>query len=169
LRSPHLDEKSQEQFDAHAHKRLVDIFDPTQSTIEALEGLEFPPGVGVEIRKVRTARSDAGVEAGVAFGQPSTDIDLVERGLAVIGSPEKLARWMQTPIPALGGQTPYSLLGSEEGRKQVATVLGRIEHGIYRRDRPTPHPYPLDHRVRFAGSALVRKDAHKNFWSRSLF
>jgi putative toxin-antitoxin system antitoxin component (TIGR02293 family) len=71
------------------------------------------------------------VREALAFGPLLTDIGLIERGLAVIGSPEKLARWMQTPVPALGGQTPYSLLESEEGRKQVATVLGRIEHGIY--------------------------------------
>jgi uncharacterized protein (DUF2384 family) len=56
---------------------------------------------------------------------------LIEKGLAVIGSPEKPMRWMQTPISALRGQTPYSRLESEEGRKQVATVLGRIEHGVY--------------------------------------
>jgi hypothetical protein len=83
------------------------------------------------IRVRRTPRSDAGVEAGLAFGQTSADIHLFEKGLAVIGSPEKLMRWMQTPIPALRGQTPYSRLESEEGRKQVATVLGRIEHGVY--------------------------------------
>jgi uncharacterized protein (DUF2384 family) len=38
---------------------------------------------------------------------------------------------METPLGALRGRTPYSLLGSEEGRKEVDTVLGRIEHGIY--------------------------------------
>jgi uncharacterized protein (DUF2384 family) len=38
---------------------------------------------------------------------------------------------METPLSALRGRMPYSLLGSEEGRKDVDTVLGRIEHGIY--------------------------------------
>jgi hypothetical protein len=61
----------------------------------------------------------------------SPDVDLIQRALGIIGSPTRLAVWMQTSIPALRGRTPYSLLASERGRKQVAVVLGRIEHGIY--------------------------------------
>jgi putative toxin-antitoxin system antitoxin component (TIGR02293 family) len=59
------------------------------------------------------------------------EVELVQKALDVIGSPERVTRWMQTPLGALRGRTPYSLLGSEEGRKKVDTVLGRIEHGIY--------------------------------------
>ena len=59
------------------------------------------------------------------------EVELVQRALDVIGSPERVTRWMETPLGALRGRTPYSLLGSEEGRKEVDTVLGRIEHGIY--------------------------------------
>jgi uncharacterized protein (DUF2384 family) len=47
------------------------------------------------------------------------------------GSSRKLAEWIQTPVPALNGHTPYTLMQSEEGRKQVDAVLGRIEHGVY--------------------------------------
>jgi hypothetical protein len=59
------------------------------------------------------------------------EVEIVARALAIIGSPNQLSRWMNTSLPALQGQTPYSLMNSEGGRKQVEAVLGRIEHGIY--------------------------------------
>ena len=50
LRSPHIDKKSREQFELRTHKRLVDILDPTQQTIDALMQLELSAGVDVEIK-----------------------------------------------------------------------------------------------------------------------
>ena len=50
LRSPHVDKKSREQFQIKAHKRLVDIINPTAKTIEALKKLELPGGVYVEVK-----------------------------------------------------------------------------------------------------------------------
>jgi small subunit ribosomal protein S10 len=50
LRSPHVDKKSREQFEMRAHKRLVDIVDPTQRTLDALTGLDLPAGVDVVIK-----------------------------------------------------------------------------------------------------------------------
>ena len=50
LRSPHVDKKSREQFDVRTHKRLVDILEPTQQTIDALMKLELSAGVDVEIK-----------------------------------------------------------------------------------------------------------------------
>jgi small subunit ribosomal protein S10 len=35
LRSPHVDKKSREQFEMRTHKRLLDILEPTQQTIDA--------------------------------------------------------------------------------------------------------------------------------------
>ena len=35
LRSPHVDKKSREQFEIRTHKRLMDIMDPTQQTVDA--------------------------------------------------------------------------------------------------------------------------------------
>ena len=49
-RSPHVDKKSREQFEMRAHKRLVDILDPTQRTLDALTGLDLPAGVDVVIK-----------------------------------------------------------------------------------------------------------------------
>ncbi len=50
LRSPVIDKKSREQFELSIHKRLIDIFEPTAKTIDALRKLNLPAGVDVEIK-----------------------------------------------------------------------------------------------------------------------
>ena len=49
-RSPHVDKKSREQFEIRTHKRLIDIIDPTQATVDTLMKLDLPAGVDVEIK-----------------------------------------------------------------------------------------------------------------------
>ena len=49
-RSPHIDKKSREQFEIRTHKRLLDILEPTQQTLDALMKLDLSAGVDVEIR-----------------------------------------------------------------------------------------------------------------------
>jgi small subunit ribosomal protein S10 len=49
-RSPVIDKKSREQFDLSTHKRLIDIYEPTSKTIDALRKLNLPAGVDVEIK-----------------------------------------------------------------------------------------------------------------------
>jgi len=53
LRSPHVDKKSREQFEIRTHKRLIDIFEPTTQTVDALMKLDLPAGVDVEIKAFR--------------------------------------------------------------------------------------------------------------------
>ncbi|HLG20941.1 MAG TPA: 30S ribosomal protein S10 [Bdellovibrionota bacterium] len=53
LRSPHTDKKSREQFEIRTHKRLIDILEPTQQTIDALMKLDLAAGVDVEIQSYR--------------------------------------------------------------------------------------------------------------------
>ena len=50
LRSPHIDKKSREQFEIRTHKRLIDILEPTQQTVDSLMKLDLSAGVDVEIR-----------------------------------------------------------------------------------------------------------------------
>lgn len=50
LRSTNTDKKSREQFEIRTHKRLIDIYDPTQQTVDALMKLELSAGVDVEIK-----------------------------------------------------------------------------------------------------------------------
>uniref|UniRef100_A0A7V4GA76 Small ribosomal subunit protein uS10 n=1 Tax=Desulfobacca acetoxidans TaxID=60893 RepID=A0A7V4GA76_9BACT len=50
LRSPHIDKKSREQFEIRTYKRLLDILEPTQQTMDAISKLDLAAGVDVEIR-----------------------------------------------------------------------------------------------------------------------
>ena len=50
LRSPHVDKKSREQFEIRTHKRVLDILEPTQQTLDALMKLDLSAGVDVEIK-----------------------------------------------------------------------------------------------------------------------
>lgn len=50
IRSPHVDKRSIEHFEMRTHKRLIDIQDPSEKTIDALMHLSLPVGVGIEIK-----------------------------------------------------------------------------------------------------------------------
>jgi small subunit ribosomal protein S10 len=50
MRSPFIDKDSREQFEIRTHKRLIDIIDPTNKTVEALTRLNLPAGVDIEVR-----------------------------------------------------------------------------------------------------------------------
>ena len=49
-RSPHVDKKSREQFEMRVHKRLIEITQSSQQTMDALMKLELPAGVDIEIK-----------------------------------------------------------------------------------------------------------------------
>ena len=48
-RSPHVDKKSMDQFELRTHKRLIDIHEPTQQTVDELKKLNLPAGVEINI------------------------------------------------------------------------------------------------------------------------
>ena len=50
IRSPHKDKDSREEFEMRTHKRLIDILDPTASTVDSLMRLDLPAGVDIEIK-----------------------------------------------------------------------------------------------------------------------
>jgi small subunit ribosomal protein S10 len=50
LRGPHVDKKSREQFEIRTHKRLLDILEPNEQTLNALMKLDLSAGVDVEIK-----------------------------------------------------------------------------------------------------------------------
>ncbi len=50
LRSPHVNKDSREQFEMRTHKRLIDILQPNQKTVDALVRLDLPAGVNVELK-----------------------------------------------------------------------------------------------------------------------
>jgi len=50
LVSPHGDKDARDQFEIRTHKRLMDILNPTDKTVDALMRLELPAGVDVQIK-----------------------------------------------------------------------------------------------------------------------
>ena len=50
IRSPHVNKDSREQFEMRTHKRLIDIVEPTPSTVDSLMRLNLPSGVDIEIK-----------------------------------------------------------------------------------------------------------------------
>ena len=50
IRSPHVNKDSREQFEMRTHKRLIDILDPSSSTVDSLMRLDLPAGVDIEIK-----------------------------------------------------------------------------------------------------------------------
>jgi small subunit ribosomal protein S10 len=50
IRSPFIDKESMEHFEMRTHKRLIDILEPNQKTIDALMRIDLPGGVDIEIK-----------------------------------------------------------------------------------------------------------------------
>jgi ribosomal protein S10 len=50
LISPHVDKDARDQYELRTHKRLMDILEPTDKTVDALMKLELPAGVDVQIK-----------------------------------------------------------------------------------------------------------------------
>ncbi len=50
LTSPHADKDARDQYEIRTHKRLMDIVDPTDKTVDALMKLDLAAGVDVQIK-----------------------------------------------------------------------------------------------------------------------
>lgn len=50
LRSPHVNKSARDQFEIRTHKRIMDIIEPTDKTVDALMRLDLAAGVDVEIK-----------------------------------------------------------------------------------------------------------------------
>ena len=49
-KSPFIDKDARDHFEIRVHKRLVDIIQPTDKTIDSLTNLQLPAGVDVELK-----------------------------------------------------------------------------------------------------------------------
>lgn len=50
LKSPFTDKDAQEHFEVLVHKRLIEIQEPSERTIDSLSNLDLPAGVSIEIK-----------------------------------------------------------------------------------------------------------------------
>jgi small subunit ribosomal protein S10 len=52
LRSPHVNKDSREHFEIRTHKKIIDIYKPTDKTMENLRNLDLSAGIDVEIKSL---------------------------------------------------------------------------------------------------------------------
>ena len=50
LISPHVDKDARDQYEIRTHKRIIDILDPTEKTVDALMKLDLAAGVDAQIK-----------------------------------------------------------------------------------------------------------------------
>jgi len=50
LKSPNIDKNAQDHYEMLIHKRLIDILEPTNKTIDSLQHLDLPAGVDIEVK-----------------------------------------------------------------------------------------------------------------------
>lgn len=58
VRSPHIDKRSGDQFETRTHRRLLDIIEPTSTTIDALMKLSLAAGVNVEVKQLKAKEAN---------------------------------------------------------------------------------------------------------------
>lgn len=51
LRSPHVNKDSREQFERRTHKRLIEIVNPSEHTLDTLMHMEIPSGIDIVFKK----------------------------------------------------------------------------------------------------------------------
>ena len=56
---------------------------------------------------------------------------LMKQAIDILGSEEKALMWFKTPLPLLGGKTPFEYADTEPGAREVEDILGRIAHGVF--------------------------------------
>ena len=66
LKSPHVNKKAREQYEIRTHKRLIDILEPNEDTIESLSKLQLPAGLHVDIKILEPPTADKSESAAKA-------------------------------------------------------------------------------------------------------
>lgn len=59
------------------------------------------------------------------------DPDVFRAGMSCFESAHGFALWLSGPAIGLGGKVPIQVMRSAEGRKEVASLLRRIDYGVY--------------------------------------
>ncbi|MEP7355261.1 MAG: MbcA/ParS/Xre antitoxin family protein [Acidobacteriota bacterium] len=60
-----------------------------------------------------------------------TALSIAMRAIEVFGSRDKAMRWLRSPIPVLGNQTPLAEIGFLGGVQRVENALLQVEHGVW--------------------------------------
>ena len=108
--------------DINWFNRLAELF--------GASGTAFAHIVGIDTRTLTRRRREGKLtprESNVLYNLAV----LYEHALDVLGDPEIVRQWLNTPAPAFADMKPLELLDTTPGIKEVDNLLGRIEHGVF--------------------------------------
>ena len=92
---------------------------------------DLAKAVGISLRTVQR-REEAGTPLDPGPSERLVRLaELYALATQVVGDEALARRWMQTPRPVFGGQTPFELAHSELGAREVEHLLHRVEHGVF--------------------------------------
>ena len=117
LRSPHIDKKSREQFEIRTHKRLIDIVQPTNKTIDALNKLSLPAGVDIKIK--------AGPSGGLTGSAVHDPDGKPMPGSTVVGIGPCTAAERRRLEPRSSGRTGTPQAGSDDPLDGIVPMTAR--------------------------------------------
>ncbi len=101
------------------------------SKVAGITREDLAKAVGLSLRTVQR-REEAGVPLDPSPSERLVRLaELYDLATQVIGDETSARRWMQTPRPVFGGQTPFELAYSELGAREVEHLLHRVEHGVF--------------------------------------
>jgi putative toxin-antitoxin system antitoxin component (TIGR02293 family) len=63
-------------------------------------------------------------------GSQEDESSVLLRALEVFGDSQRALKWMRESNPALKDDTPLHAIQTDEGRREVLNILGRIEYGV---------------------------------------
>src|SRR5205814_1230719 len=118
LRSPHVDKKSREQFEIRTHKRLIDSFEPTPQTVDALTQLDLPAG------RVEEAPLKANKPTTGHFKKANVPATRVRREVKLVSGGDQ---------PQAGDQVLCSIFNNGERVDVVGTSRGKGFQGVIKR------------------------------------
>lgn len=104
---------------------LNSVADYLNISLEKLSGL-----LDISLRTLqRKSNSDS---LGLSVSEQTIEVaEVICKGIEVFGTKEQFNIWLNTPLIAINGCTPLSLLDTTFGTKIIMRLLGRLEHGVY--------------------------------------
>lgn len=127
--------KGLKQIEIRTHKRLLDILEPTQQTVDALMKLDLPAGVDVEIKAYRKGSEPQAAAKVKRLSRAGRDQDPMEyaailaHAVDTFGSRTNANAWLNKPNRVFHNLTPLQIL--TEDPAAVEEELVRIDHGMY--------------------------------------
>lgn len=113
---------------------VTKVADPQEEVRKLRRGLGLTQEELARLLNV-SARTISRWERGASFPHPLAREKIrrwqriLERAQEVLKA-SAVPRWFHTPLPALGGRTPFEVACSPEGEAEILDLLGRLEWGI---------------------------------------